>query len=331
MGGRPTENQRGLEPITHEPTIARLPEERRLEALHCLFSHIGEGDRLAVIEDFLSEFQRFKFSWDGLLGVFDRDQVLGVGWTQIHAGHTAALAYPRFLERSAETMSRRLLDAGLQFSQRQQARFAQCVLETHDSDQASTLESVGFLHAAELVFLVCGQDQFADKAPATDFLWESVLGVQTSRLAQVVQRTYVETLDCPLLNGWREADDVVEGYLQASLGRTENWWLLKSPTGDLGCLLLSEHVDERRMELLYMGLVPEARGRNLGMLLVRFAQWQARQRGMKEIVLACDGKNQPALSTYQTAGFQSWGHRHVFLRRLTQDGLPRMSSPEFPR
>jgi mycothiol synthase len=83
---------------------------------------------------------------------------------------------------------------------------------------------------------------------------------------------------------------------------------------DLGCLLLADHPDQRIWELVYMGIVPEARGRGLGLALARQAQWRARQAGAERLVLAVDAANEPALRGYAAAGFITWDRRSVFLK-----------------
>jgi ribosomal protein S18 acetylase RimI-like enzyme len=84
----------------------------------------------------------------------------------------------------------------------------------------------------------------------------------------------------------------------------------------VGCLLLGEDAAGAQWELVYMGVVPEARGRGIGLDLTRHAQWVARAAGCARMVLAVDATNAPALAVYAAAGFSSWDHRSVFLRVL---------------
>ena len=43
-------------------------------------------------------------------------------------------------------------------------------------------------------------------------------------------------------------------------------------------LLLADHPKARHWELMYMGLVPEVRGRGWGRQIARYAQWLAAAR-----------------------------------------------------
>jgi GNAT superfamily N-acetyltransferase len=74
------------------------------------------------------------------------------------------------------------------------------------------------------------------------------------------------------------------------------------------------------VELVYFGLVPEARGAGYGEWLIRWAQYVAREAGRERIVLAVDARNQPASDTYLRCGFEEWGRRAVWLRLLPSPG-----------
>jgi len=79
-------------------------------------------------------------------------------------------------------------------------------------------------------------------------------------------------------------------------------------------LLLADHPSARHWELVYMGLVPEARGRGWGRQITQHAQLMARRAGVDRIVLAVDAANSPALEMYRAAGFEKWDRRHVLVR-----------------
>jgi ribosomal protein S18 acetylase RimI-like enzyme len=141
---------------------------------------------------------------------------------------------------------------------------------------------------------------------------------QRSRLGEVIQRTYIETLDCPQLGGVRDMDDVLDGYQATGTFDPKRWLFLRSDSQDVGCLLLAAHPDVPQWELVYLGLVPEARGRGWGLEATRYAQWLARLADQPRVVLAVDALNAPALAMYAAAGFVAWDRRSVFLRTLSQ-------------
>jgi ribosomal protein S18 acetylase RimI-like enzyme len=63
-----------------------------------------------------------------------------------------------------------------------------------------------------------------------------------------------------------------------------------------------------------MGVVPEARGEQLGEQIVRRALRLAALRGAERLVLAVDEANVPALRAYRRAGFAVWDRRVVYAR-----------------
>ena len=77
---------------------------------------------------------------------------------------------------------------------------------------------------------------------------------------------------------------------------------------------MADHRPAPHWELVYMGLVPSARGYGYGEQITRKAMWQARQGGAEKLVLAVDLANSPALAMYARAGFISWDRRQVFAR-----------------
>jgi hypothetical protein len=108
--------------------------------------------------------------------------------------------------------------------------------------------------------------------------------------------------------------DVLDGYRKIGTFDANRWLIVRHADSDVGCLLLTDHEDAGQWELIYMGLVPETRGKGWGLEVTRHAQWMCREAGRKRLVLAVDASNGPALEQYASAGFMSWDRRSVFLR-----------------
>ncbi len=99
--------------------------------------------------------------------------------------------------------------------------------------------------------------------------WLPSQAVARRRMQKLLPDTFIDTLDCPALNGLRSADDVLEGFLNGTNFRQVKDWELLQVNGELaGCLLLRLHTIGL-MELVYMGLIPNWRGKGLGEQLVR--------------------------------------------------------------
>ncbi len=137
------------------------------------------------------------------------------------------------------------------------------------------------------------------------------------RFAAVVERTYVGTRDCPRLDGVRPIGEVLEGYQAVGCFEPARWFLVRRAGDDIGCLLLADHPPHKLWEIVYMGIIPEARGNGLGLAVTRHAQWLAGTAGAERLVLAVDAANEPAIKGYAAAGFTSWDRRSVFLKVLS--------------
>jgi ribosomal protein S18 acetylase RimI-like enzyme len=70
------------------------------------------------------------------------------------------------------------------------------------------------------------------------------------------------------------------------------------------------------VEIVYMGLIPSARGRGLGSQLVRIAKGIARDHNCARIILAVDQENRPAVSIYHRAGLQFVLSETVWVKSL---------------
>jgi ribosomal protein S18 acetylase RimI-like enzyme len=136
------------------------------------------------------------------------------------------------------------------------------------------------------------------------------------RLAQLVEATYADTLDCPMLNGLRGMEDVLAGYETTGVFDPRRWLIVRHQDCDVGCLLLADHPQHDNWELVYMGLVPSARGNGWGRAIVRHAQWLTGQAGRQRLVLAVDAANHPAVAMYTCEGFRAFGRRRVYLKAV---------------
>ena len=185
----------------------------------------------------------------------------------------------------------------------------------------------GFQLAARLLYLVCEvatagdikrigavEPVGDDQGPRLKF--EPFTESEADRLMHLVERTYVETQDIPALNNLRRMADVLDGYRHTGAFDPHNWFFVQFDGHDVGCLLLADHPEMNQFELMYMGVVSEARGQGFGKWITEKAKRHTLQAGRPRLILGVDAENSPALLTYTSAGFQSCQDRSVFLRSL---------------
>ncbi len=143
----------------------------------------------------------------------------------------------------------------------------QALLPTFDAPEAPLLESAGFRYLTDLVYLTCERERFPDNQPESPQLqFTSYKAAERAQLADIIERTYEATLDCVGLGFERNIDDVIDGYLATGNSKASNWFIVREVSArednsDIGVLLLAEYRASQHMELIYVGLVPEARAR----------------------------------------------------------------------
>jgi ribosomal protein S18 acetylase RimI-like enzyme len=303
------------------PIFEVCPAEFRAQALALVLADVAPSQRREIAGDLLRGGGAQTTAVDTGLWIARRDVTLcGAAWGQPQPGNTAIFWPPRIVaeERSetAETLAQRsaaALDAA-------GVAMSQALLRSRDAGDAPILERAGFHWLADLLYLTCEAAHFP-RAPchpeALEFARydESMRG----RLSLLIQQTYEGSRDCVGLGGHRKMNDVIDGYLATGSHPPEHWFIVRAKSSgtkaaDVGVLLLADHAGPRHLELVYMGLVPQARGHGWGRQIAQFAQWIAGSAGAERLVLAVDAFNGPALSVYRETGFHAWDERSVFVR-----------------
>ena len=134
------------------------------------------------------------------------------------------------------------------------------------------------------------------------------------RLAKLIEQTYEQSCDLAELNGVRNISDVLDEYEHTGQFHPDRWRLVTHNEQDVGCLLMADHPRDNQWELVYMGLIPVARGKKWGTAIARYGGWLARQANCERLMLAVDAKNLPALSVYNHVGFEIVDRRKLFLK-----------------
>lgn len=251
---------------------------------------------------------------DGLLVATRDARVVGAVLSQIMPGRAGAVWPPRVADERDEDLATELLRAACERLVAQGATIAQCLLRDAQPADLRLLTSAGFEPFADLYYLVSVALDFPPSPPSTELVFESYSPAIHARFAATVEATYQGTRDCPRMNGLRAIDDVLAGYRGAGEFDPTRWLLVGHQGRDVGCLLLGDYPEHGNYELVYMGVIPAARGHAWGATIARYAQWRAGQAGRERLVLAADATNGPALRMYGEVGFRAWDRRTVLVR-----------------
>jgi GNAT superfamily N-acetyltransferase len=181
---------------------------------------------------------------------------------------------------------------------------AQTLLDPHERATRGAYESCGFSLMAELDYLQAIVRQAAEPTLPPTMRWTNYSPAEHPRFAQTVMETYDGSLDCPALNGMRSVEDILKGHQATGDFNPDLWFLLEENGRPRGTLLLSPTPRSDSIELVYLGLPSDVRGRGLGDLLMRQALWATMRSGRSRLTLAVDAGNPPALNLYYRHGMQ---------------------------
>jgi ribosomal protein S18 acetylase RimI-like enzyme len=191
---------------------------------------------------------------------------------------------------------------------------AQALLERSDFVGRETFVRNGFPHLTNLALLARSLD---DPLPArSDLVWDCRAYTPDDRMrfANLLERTFVGSLDCAELRGALRGDETLALH-QASGEFDPRFWLrFEVGACDVGLVLMNPHPELNSCELSYIGVVPEFRGQGFGGEMLIEALHLAKNAGFSEVFLAVDEQNHFARTTYHRLGFRVRESRAVYLR-----------------
>lgn len=243
-----------------------------------------------------------------------RGGLSGAVWGQTQAPGVITVWLPQWLaEPEPSPGPDPLLEALCDSATAGGAALLQTLIHTDDADSARVLTAGGFQHLADLEF----QSATCSDAAATgsdELEFPLVANAEREQLARLVDASYTGTLDCPALNGVRTGVEVLDEYDLIGAPRSDRWCWVRHGNENVGCLLLADHPEQDQAELVYMSLLPVARGRGWGATVARQALAIAASWQRSRVVLAVDAANHPARRIYDAAGFAPFAVRAAWIR-----------------
>jgi ribosomal protein S18 acetylase RimI-like enzyme len=233
-------------------------------------------------------------------------------------GKTAMLFAPslsEFPEAAAATQA--AIKAALEDAQAHGTVLVQAMMEPADAAGKTVFAAAGLAQLATLTYM---ERRPPLQPPAftlpSDLLLEPYHAATHEIFKKAIAASYEQTLDCPAMSGMRDMDDVIEGHKAVGLFDPQLWGVLTRWGKPAGCLLLAEIPARRALELVYLGLAPEARGQRLGRLLMTRVLAIAARRHFEVATLAVDASNGPAVRLYRRCGYTSVAQRVAMIKRF---------------
>ncbi len=297
-------------------TVTAAAPARRWTALSLLFSrHTAEECSLRAREVLEAE-RRGELCLDGLLLAEVDGKPAGAVFSVLQPDGTVMVWPPVVNGRaSVEDVSDALLQEVCRQADAAGARMGQCIVELGETTERQTLIRNGFVHFADLSFLE--RSLHEPLPPLSDVEFETVPFAAPSnadRFASLLERTYVGTLDCPQLDGSRSGAEALQSHRNVGEFDPSRWKIYRDGQADVGVLLLSDHPEQDAWEVVYMGVVPDARGKGFGRAMLLSGLYEARAAGRAAVTLAVDCRNKYARNVYAELGFVDVAVRAVHVR-----------------
>jgi ribosomal protein S18 acetylase RimI-like enzyme len=293
-----------------------LPSER-LEALTVLYGGLPVGEREQQLASTLEAAQSGALPLDDLLIARQDGKLCGVLPLVSHAGNIAYLWPPavRPATPEAEAVVDGLLQkAGTRMDDRQMV-FTQCLLPPDDSSPVpQQMIRNGFLRSSRLQLLIRGLAHELPERPQARLQETGYSPSLRPRFAQVVERSYLQSLDCPALHGIRTADEAMQAHRAVTPWKHCHWRLYSLGSEDLAVLLTSDVPEQQETEVAYLGVVPEGRGRSYAREMLIGELYRAREAGALRVHVAVDSQNIYAQRVYRDLGFAVGSLLDVYLR-----------------
>ncbi|WP_435008780.1 GNAT family N-acetyltransferase [Tundrisphaera lichenicola] len=305
--------------------ISPCPPDWRREALEVLYRRVPATLRPRLILDALAEAEAGRIDLSGLWVARRRGRIVGTLLTQSLAGRAAAIWSPEVgpsWGRAALAAS--LIRNALNDLREKGYRIAQALVDASaPRTAASDLIRGGLPRVTALTYMHRETTRPIARSlevnrPAFD--WRPFGEETEAEFREVLQTTYLGSLDMPELEGIRSLDDVMASHRAAGRFDPTRWRVgtLPGEPEARAVLLLSEVPDRPAWEVAYLGLSPQARGRGLGRSALAYALDQARPH-VPRLELAVDDRNRPARRLYDAAGFLEFDRRFVHLAVLNDN------------
>jgi ribosomal protein S18 acetylase RimI-like enzyme len=266
-----------------------------------------------LIAGFLDHARRSQLSLDLFWGVRGASgQFAASLLAVISPGRTAMLFANRCRGPADRANVTSLIRHAMERLASERVELAQTLIEPGREDDVKAYRDAGLIHLARLSYM---ERRLPASLPAAMAVPGNVQlvnydGSLEGELSQALERSYEQTLDCPGLCGLRDTSDILIGHRATGRFEPGLWTMLRLDGRMSGMLLLNPSPLSKTIELVYLGLVPEARGRGLGRMLLRHGLSLLAGRDERSVQLAVDDANSPAIRLYRREGF------HRVLRRI---------------
>jgi len=302
-------------------------------ALRLAFQYLSADDQDARVANALRLVRARELDPAGVLVARAGEQLLGAMMSMPVPGASGLVWPPQVTPGQGRgPIEEQLVQAATRGLSRRGAKLAQSLLAPRDVPLADPLERNGFVHTTSLWYM--RHDLHLSAAlllPEDRLTYLSYAVGDPGVFHRTLLRTYEHSLDCPEVNGVRDIGEIIAGHRSQGCHDPDRWWLAQDGGNPVGVLLMTETPDLQGWDLSYLGVVPEARRRGIGLQLARKAIIETRAAEAAQLTLSVDARNGPAWDLYRRLGFEPFDQREVYLAiwpPVTRGVPPADTSPE---
>lgn len=298
---------------------ADSPESLK-QALHRLIQRPGlaKVDVDHQVRALLRHAESRQLSLEHCLIAQDREEILACCLNIDSPGRTSAVYIPAHQpnERAVEAAIA-LLKHASELARQRHISFLQSIIPTDAVVDRQVLCKAGFQQLAELIYMENDLTtwQGGEKSP-WQLTWINYSSETHDLFGKTVQATYEGTLDCAQLSGLRDISDILATHRATGIFDPRMWLLGLVDNEPVGVLLLSRLPEVSAVEVVYMGLRAEWRGRGLALALLNHGIRVAQEQAALRLTLAVDAVNKPARKLYARCGFREITRRCAWIHVL---------------
>ena len=300
--------------------IQDLRQEDIRPALHLALPSAARTDHdlPARVTHFLNYLAAQNLEIDWKLGIVTQGRLVGSALGVVSPGKVAMIltssctpdtALSDAVTEALELLEQKARQAGL--------AILQSLIPRDCADRAQVLSKAGYAFLADMRYLVLEVPRSLPTEPQhPDVVVEDYRSGDEVVFRNTLGRTYEGSLDCPGLNGLRTMEEIVLSHRHTGIHDPKLWLIAKVGDDPVGVVLLTHVPLQSAMEIVYIGVVPEARGCSYGNYLVRLAIEHAIRTNSEHLMLAVDHRNHYARKIYSSFGFKETDRRHAWIRKL---------------
>ena len=290
---------------------------RRREAIEVL---LGGGP--GAVDRFLAYADSTGLSLEGLWSAFDGGDLIASVLAAPSPGRTATLFVTSPRSDAGIEPVATLVDHAARHGAELDVSLVQALVEPGRPRELAAFERGGLRRIAMLRSMERPRPRRGEvEAPPlpTGLALETFHEGLAADTIEALERSYVDTLDCPGLTGLRRGEDILAGHRGSGRFDPSLWTLVRARDGSragrvVATCLMNPHPASASVELVYLGIDPELRGKGLGGALLARGLAAVSRRAERRITLAVDDANLPALALYRRFGFRGEVSRAALVR-----------------